>query len=226
MQARTGCTTRAARFLCRRPYCPGRGWGAGWRGRPDKTDKREVTRTTFPLEYSPRNHVTLRPRDRADAATRPALLPGVQRASDMGVRHATVALMLFCCPCTVSSGSIVSSSAAAARAGRPSILWATAANVGTGVPPWDGYVEQALAASFMNASTGLDPGFEMDFLDGLNDLNSSRLAHYDAVVLFVSPRALALLQQTSKEDLPSEVMLNATIERFVPTILDFANRGM
>jgi hypothetical protein len=134
--------------------------------------------------------------------------------------------MLCCCPCTVSSGSIVSSSAAAARAGRPSILWATAANVGTGVPPWDGYVEQALAASFMNASTGLDPGFEMDFLDGLNDLNSSRLAHYDAVVLFVSPRALALLQQTSKEDLPSEVMLNATIERFVPTILDFANRGM
>ena len=67
MRARTGCTTRAARFLCRRPYCPGRGWGAGWRGRPDKTDKREVTRTTFPLNIHREITLALR----VDARHRP-----------------------------------------------------------------------------------------------------------------------------------------------------------
>lgn len=130
---------------------------------------------------------------------------------------------LLCC-CFVSARSD-SDELPASRGRRPAILWATAANTGTGVPAWDGYCEQTLAFSLMNASTGLDPGFEVDFLDGLNDLNSTRLRQYNAVVLFVSPGALALLQKTSKEDVPSEAMLNATIAGFVPAILDFVSTG-
>jgi hypothetical protein len=107
---------------------------------------------------------------------------------------------------------------------RPAVLFATAANVGTGVPPWVGYVERAFVSGLMS-KTKSDPGFEVDFLEKLNDLNSSRLSQYNVVVLFISPASLALLQQSSKEDIPSEMMLNATIQRFLPTILNFTNRG-
>ena len=136
-------------------------------------------------------------------------------------------LSALCCP--------MGGAWAAAR--RPAVLFATAANPGDCAPPWLGYCEQlGCMSELRNAAAGTTDagaaaaapgalGFELDFLDGLNDLTSARLRQYDAVVLFFSPGSLDTLQHTAKEDVPTEAMLNATIERFVPTVSDFVQRG-
>ena len=106
-----------------------------------------------------------------------------------------------------------------------SVLFATPSSPGSERPPWLGNCEQlGCRQSLMNA-TAEHPGLELDFLDGLFDLNSSRLAKYNVIVLFISPQTIRTLQETSKQDVPDEKILNTTIERFIPTISNFVQRG-
>jgi hypothetical protein len=107
---------------------------------------------------------------------------------------------------------------------RPSILFATYANTGTGSPAWNGYIDPSFVAYLMNG-TASDSGVEVDFLDSMNDFNSTRLVRYNAVVLFVSPHAVTVGQHTSKEDVPSEIMRNETINSFTPVIEEFVRLG-
>ena len=108
---------------------------------------------------------------------------------------------------------------------RPAVLFATPSSPGAERPPWLSYCEQAGCAHSLLNATAEDPGFELDFLDGMYDLNASRLAKYNAIVLFISPQTIRTLQETSKQDEPGEKILNATIARFFPTVHDFVEKG-
>ena len=113
-----------------------------------------------------------------------------------------------------------------ARARRPSVLFATPGVHNTYTPAWLGFVEPRFVRSLTGAASS-GGGMEVDFLDTLNDLNGSRLALYDAVVLFVSPRAVVELQKfgSAAEDEPTVHIDPEAVARFVPAVSTFVRRG-